>query len=91
LPSCFSMADLLQDDSALMPSTVPGAPLLESARRGIYRDTAFRSHDLGFRDRPLHLDQGTAIVVGDEVKGGRFHFQTGNLVDPDLLSAHPRV
>ena len=57
---------------------------LKLARRAVYSDNAFRSRDLGFRDRYFSpVPEGYAL---DARVKGRARFHQANLVDADLLA-----
>jgi chemotaxis protein methyltransferase WspC len=59
---------------------------LESARRGHFRAAAFRTHDVGFRDRYFREDDD-GYLLNDEIRSS-VHFLRGNLVDPHFFSTH---
>jgi len=61
--------------------------MVEAARRGVYTANAFRSKDLGFRDRHFH-ETAAGFEVGPAVRSA-VTFHRGNLVDPTLLSGRP--
>jgi chemotaxis protein methyltransferase WspC len=61
--------------------------LLESARRAVYSDKAFRSKDLEFRDR--FFRRGADGYTLDASVRSTVHFHPGNLLDPALLVNHP--
>lgn len=58
---------------------------LQRARRAVYGKNSFRGEQLGFRDRYFtQVEDG--YLVNDSVRE-RVSFQTGNLLDPNLLVA----
>ena len=61
--------------------------VLESARRAVYTLNAVRSKDLSFRDRHFRL-----TPAGYELSSGvksAVEFQSGNVLDPELLADQP--
>lgn len=59
---------------------------LEIARQGIYRDNAFRSGDLAFRDVFFEKNEDQGYILRDIVRS-RVRFLRGNIIDADFTGS----
>jgi chemotaxis protein methyltransferase WspC len=83
----YTMAMVLSDagiphDRFIIDAVDISQACLERARNGVYGRNAFRSHDLGFRERHFSAGGGDAFRIDDDMRK-LVRFRQGNLLESD--------